>query len=138
MKIELLHRNNLRISSSCSSSFNSKSRTLRRLAQAAENLKLYMYIYFLFACLLAWLDDLMRPVGLTFFLRWAPIAWLMPIVVVVFPSPRGVGVTPVITTYYFFDFLIDFLIFFQGSVLSPFFLGGYCKPFRSFDPLASP
>lgn len=36
----------------------------------------------------------------TFFPRWAPNAWLNPTVVVLFPSPKGVGVIPIVKWSY--------------------------------------
>ncbi len=37
---------------------------------------------------------------ITLFCRWAPRAWLKPTVVVVLPSPKGVGVMAVTSTYF--------------------------------------
>lgn len=41
-----------------------------------------------------------RTQAMHFFPWWAPRAWARPIVVVLLPSPRGVGLIPATTTYF--------------------------------------
>jgi len=89
MQIELVHGNHLGVATTCCSSFDAERRSLHIDWTLFEATSRQWWIL-----LNNQTCDGCRTQAKTFLLRWAPKAWTRPIVVVLFPSPRGVGVMP--------------------------------------------